>query len=258
MTDQIAFPPLHDLSPGEIEMRKRHLLSEIGRDACGTQRRRVYGRATEAEAHSAMRRTRYAVAVAVLAGAAAGSYVLLAPKGHAVQTRPGELFSQLPSFRSAAQPYPPDTEVSSADAADAVLPYKVVFPSGMTPTKIEVGRPSGQLLAYFDTSGQGSFELAEQPTSVTVQALQAEADGCSNCGTHKVVVVQGVHVLVLDRSDNGAGNDLFAIWLRGDGTSPVLTSLNGPVDAKNGLLTGQSFSEQSALSVAASIISQGG
>lgn len=33
MTDQIAFPPLHDLSPGELEMRKQHLLSEIAREA---------------------------------------------------------------------------------------------------------------------------------------------------------------------------------------------------------------------------------
>ncbi|MGH2913253.1 MAG: hypothetical protein ACRDJ3_12345 [Solirubrobacteraceae bacterium] len=33
MTDQIAFPPLHGLSPGELEMRKEHLLSEIGRES---------------------------------------------------------------------------------------------------------------------------------------------------------------------------------------------------------------------------------
>lgn len=31
MTDKVSFPPLHDLSPGELEMRKQHLLSEIGR-----------------------------------------------------------------------------------------------------------------------------------------------------------------------------------------------------------------------------------
>jgi hypothetical protein len=33
MTDQISFPPLHDPSPGELERRKQHLLSEIARDA---------------------------------------------------------------------------------------------------------------------------------------------------------------------------------------------------------------------------------
>lgn len=32
MTDQIPFPPLHDLSPGEHETRKQHLLSEIRRE----------------------------------------------------------------------------------------------------------------------------------------------------------------------------------------------------------------------------------
>lgn len=31
MTDQIPFPPLHDLPPGELERRKRHLLTEIAR-----------------------------------------------------------------------------------------------------------------------------------------------------------------------------------------------------------------------------------
>jgi hypothetical protein len=32
MTEQISFPPLHDLSPGEHETRKQHLLSEIRRE----------------------------------------------------------------------------------------------------------------------------------------------------------------------------------------------------------------------------------
>ena len=32
MTEQISFPPLHDLSPGELERRKQHLLSEIRRE----------------------------------------------------------------------------------------------------------------------------------------------------------------------------------------------------------------------------------
>jgi len=32
MTDQIAFPPLHDPHPGELERRKQHLLSEITRE----------------------------------------------------------------------------------------------------------------------------------------------------------------------------------------------------------------------------------
>ena len=36
MTEQIAFPPLHDLSPGEHEARRQHLLSEIS----GEQQRR--------------------------------------------------------------------------------------------------------------------------------------------------------------------------------------------------------------------------
>lgn len=32
MTDQISFPPLHDPPPGELELRKQHLLSEITRE----------------------------------------------------------------------------------------------------------------------------------------------------------------------------------------------------------------------------------
>ena len=32
MTDEISFPPLHDLSAGEFELRKQHVLSEITRD----------------------------------------------------------------------------------------------------------------------------------------------------------------------------------------------------------------------------------
>ena len=38
MTDQISFPSLHDLSPGEHETRKQHLLSEISREP---KRRRI-------------------------------------------------------------------------------------------------------------------------------------------------------------------------------------------------------------------------
>lgn len=38
MTDHIAFPPLHNLSPGELEMRKQHLLSEIARESSQTIR----------------------------------------------------------------------------------------------------------------------------------------------------------------------------------------------------------------------------
>lgn len=32
MTDQISFPPLHDLAPDELEARKQHLLSEIAQE----------------------------------------------------------------------------------------------------------------------------------------------------------------------------------------------------------------------------------
>jgi hypothetical protein len=40
MTDQITFPPLHDLSPAELERRKQHLLIEITRDPAKTRRPR--------------------------------------------------------------------------------------------------------------------------------------------------------------------------------------------------------------------------
>src|SRR2546423_137656 len=38
MTERISFPPLHDLSPGEHETRKKHLLNEIRREP---ERRRL-------------------------------------------------------------------------------------------------------------------------------------------------------------------------------------------------------------------------
>lgn len=58
MTDPVSFPPLHDLAPGELEARKRHLLSEIAR---GPQRPR-FGRSWRGGLG-------VAVAIAALAGA---------------------------------------------------------------------------------------------------------------------------------------------------------------------------------------------
>ena len=154
-----------------------------------------------------------------------------------------------------SQPAPGGTPVANAAQADALLPFHVVLPSDTTPAymnvyKLGVGR---QLLqAYFDTPAHGPYSLTEKPSDWTVADLRQMAKRWT-AGPAKIVVVDGVHVLV-EANDLRAsvGREIAVSWIRGDGTSPVLTVLDGP------WITGHVFTEQQALSIAADIIGHGG
>ena len=147
----------------------------------------------------------------------------------------------------------PAVAVSDVTAADALLPFSVVLPSNATPTEMQVGDPkviptSGAWLsAQFETSADGSYQVYERATDATPATLQdwaQEAQNCSSC-TARVEVVEGVHVLVVQSPVSG----LQLFWVRGDGTSPVLTQLIWP---------GGASSEQVSLSIAGDMISRSG
>lgn len=154
---------------------------------------------------------------------------------------------------------PTSVSVSNVDQANARLPFTAVLPSNATPTDIQVpistqpSASSGWLTAQFDTTG-GSFQLNESSSSDTVTTLQqwasTSAQKCSNC-TQQVVTQDGVHVLILASPIIG----LRLAWVRGDGSSPVLTELDWSPDMPaNNLIP----SQQAALAIASDIIRQGG
>jgi len=163
-----------------------------------------------------------------------------------------------------ARPLGGGTNVTTAAEANAVLPFSVVLPSDATPVDMtayprSAGLAQGpELIANFNTPSEGVFELVEYPTDWAVEHLQAVADGWKG-GPADVQVVDGVHVLVGSQPApagaapiGSAGNEVDAIWIRGDGSTPVLTVVSGP------WIEGQPFTKQQALAVAANIISQGG
>src|SRR5207245_9317956 len=145
------------------------------------------------------------------------------------------------------------TPVANAAAADALLPFNVVLPSNATPTSLTVSVEDNALNGHFDTTPDGSYVLDEQQSNWTVGDLQRLHQHWHPDATHSVVVINGVHVLIQAWS-NGS---VEAQWLRGDGASHVLSWVEGP-DTEQGQASGQTFSEQQALSVASDIISQGG
>jgi len=150
------------------------------------------------------------------------------------------------------------TPVANAAQADALLPFDVVLPSSMKPLapeedmevyKYDDGRQA--LQAYFYNTPNGTYSLQEEqePTSWTIADLE-KLRPPAGFAQSAMVMVGGVHVLVwVDRA-----GQVTAVWIRGDGASPVTTTLAGPWDTD----AGQSFSKQQALGVAADIIGQGG
>ena len=93
MTEQLSFPPLHDLALGELETRKRHLLGEIERQP---EQRRV--------------RPRLAlIAVAAVCVAAACAVVFSGPLGGSDAYRRGTNAGGWYAFQGANEPagYPP-------------------------------------------------------------------------------------------------------------------------------------------------------
>ena len=139
------------------------------------------------------------------------------------------------------------TPVASASGADALLPFTVVVPSNASPTQMGVLTSSHQFIAYYDTAN-GSYDLTEGPTDLSVSDLQALAQHWQAGPIHEIVQVSGVSVLIQGDADGYT----VASWIRGEGSGSVLTFLTGPG------VEGQTFDEQDAVAVAANIIRQGG
>jgi hypothetical protein len=207
-----------------------HLLA-IADAVRATQRRQV-------RAWASPRRLGIAAAAA-LAAAAVGAYVLAASPER-THTQPQDVF---------VAPIP----VANAPAADALLPFNVVLPSNATPTSLTVSEQAQALYGRFDSTPDGSYVLDEQASTETVADLQKLDQFWHPNATHKVVFVDGVHIVIQGWSDGS----LEAQWFRGDGASHVLSWVEGP-DTEGGQASARTFSEQQALSVASDIISQGG
>jgi hypothetical protein len=182
-------------------------------------------------------------ACAVVAGA------LFSALDHASHGSASHDVSEGPPPNYAGNPLALSLPVADTAAASPSLPFKPVLPLETTPTNMWVTDPaqtpalSRQIVADFKTPTDGLYQITEQPTAWTVSSLQTVVDQCTTCTTQKIVNVDGVQVAVLATPDMGLG----AYWVRGDGT--VLTSVAGPYDT---------FSEQSALSIAGNIIAQSG
>lgn len=243
MTDQISFPPLLDLSPGELHTARERLLNAI------TQRSTRRAALTQ-RFHSR----------AVLVG---GIAVTVAATAIALPTafwNSGDQHSSAPRYPvgGAGKLWQNSISVANVEEADARLPFRAVLPSNAEPIDgIQVpiaGTPSdasGWLTTHFDANG-GTYMLSEYTSDATVETLQQWADeNCSGCTTQQVVTEDGVHVLVLASSVFG----LRLQWLRGDGTSPVMTELDWSTDmpANNAIP-----SQKAALAIAGDIIRQGG
>lgn len=249
MTDHISFPPLLDLSPGELEAGRQHLVSEIAWQSERPPR--------SARLRVAPLRLRYAMpAIGVIVAAAVSAYVWATP-ARSPQPRTSGPASTIPNGPGVYGPVKPPTPVPDAAAADALLPFQVVLPSSEKPTSLGVYASQGvpQLSGYFDTPSTGPYVLVEQPVgNETVALLEQTAKQWRAGPIHRIVLVGGVHVLLQGSSDGS----LTASWIRGDGAAPVFTWIQGPEDATHGQLMAQTFTEQQALSVAANIIDQGG
>jgi hypothetical protein len=240
MTDRISFPPLLDLSSGELRMERERLLSAI------TQR--------------AMPRSPLSQRFGRRAVLAGGMAVAVAATAIAVPLVLGNSGSRVPVRRApGAEPVEPGgISVSTIDEANAHLPFNAVLPSDATPIAgIQVssaGKPSdssGAVQANFDTDA-GNYMLSEYTSDATVETLQQWAtEECEGCTTQEVVTEDGVHVLVLESSVFG----LRLQWIRGDGASPVMTELDWSRDMPaNNVVP----SQQSALAIVGDIIHQGG
>jgi hypothetical protein len=209
-----------------------HLLA-IADAVRATQRRQARPRATP---------LRIGLAAALLAVAAVGAFLLATNS----ETNPG----RKPIGESL---FVAPTPVANAAAADTLLPFNVVLPTNATSTSLTVSKQSQALLGHFDSPTDGSYVLDEQSSDWTVADLQKLDQFWHPHATHKVVIVDGVHVLIQAWSDGS----LEAQWFRGDGAGHVLSWVEGP-DTTQGSSSGQTFGEQQALSLASDIISRGG
>ena len=196
-----------------------------------------------------------AIAVMLAATAAIAVTALVLTTGSArVQSHPADtdVADMPPPNFTAPHPIPNGLAVSSASAADSVVPFQVVLPSDATPTAIWATDPTiipangRSIVAQFKTPGTGVYQIDERPAgSWSLSTLDWWAQNCQTCTTQKVVTIQGIHVLVMATP----GQSLTVEWIRGDGTTPVLTSIAGPFDT---------FTETAALDIAGSLISKNG
>ncbi len=152
-----------------------------------------------------------------------------------------------------AGPVTVPTNVDSPAAAQKLLPFDAVFPSEATPISLAVFKPSHQLMAFFNTSATGPYELVEGPSDETVAMLEETAKRWTVGPIHEIDLVDGVEVLLQGSSDGS----LTASWLRSDSGSTILTWIQGPETAARGQVDG-TFTKQQALSIASDVIAQGG
>jgi len=153
----------------------------------------------------------------------------------------------------AAGPTTAPTKVDGAAAAQKLLPFQAVLPSQAAPTSLAVLEPSHQLMAFFNTSATGPYELVEGPSDETVAMLEETAKQWTVGPIHEIDVIDGVEVLLQGSSDGS----LTASWLRSDSGSTILTWIQGPETAEQGQVDG-TFTKQQAISIASDVIAQGG
>jgi hypothetical protein len=142
---EISFPPLHDLSPGELERRKQHLLSEITRDPETTRlslptvtfsrRRWVLATGTPTASKTRMGVLAGAVICAAFAASLIGVFVLGQSNSRSMQPGINAGLGSVGAYGERATLPPPPRSIAITDLSLAVgVPVALPMTSLVQPT----------------------------------------------------------------------------------------------------------------------------
>jgi len=234
MTDQISFPPLHDLPHGELAVRKQHLLGEITREP---GRRRLSTRRLPPVrvrlAVPAVALICAAIGAAVFTGALGGSKTHLTYTGLTSPVGSGakDTLSGSPTLAHPLPAFAKRTTLVDAAAtftAPIVLPNtSLVQPSDAGPVwvaslKDEHGNPTVTTVAVtFPSQGVIVEYTRPAPSDGTAAHFQAMAQGMvSPSGTQiaQVVSLSGIPALSVQQNSDETGTNFGAVIFNVAGT----------------------------------------
>jgi hypothetical protein len=234
MTDQISFPPLHDLPPGEVALRRRHLLAEITRELVSSR---------PAWLNLPPLRPRLALPAIAVVCAAVVAVVFVGggsnkPNTHKSSTSPlgSGLLNTVGSPPTLAQPLPlpwaKQTTLSDATAtlgAPIVLPNTaLVQPSDAGP--VWVDSPHGKdgnpvmtnVAVTFPSQGVIVGYTRPAPSDGSAAHFQAMAQSMPspNGGSegHVIILDGGVPALAVQQNSDDTGHNFGGIFFNMGGS----------------------------------------
>lgn len=227
MNEEISFPPLFDVPPGQLEAYKQHLLSEIGRDQ---ERPRLFRRVvTPLRLRVALPSVALigaALCAVVFTGALGGAKTHVANGGSASLIGSG-VTNTLSGPPTLAHPLPSFAEQTTLGDATATLGAPIVLPntslvqpSDAGPVWVaslndEQGKPAVTTVAVtFPSRGVIVEYTRPAPSDGTAAHFQAMAQGMvSPDGTQiaRVVSLNGLPALAVQQNSDETGTNFGAI-----------------------------------------------